>query len=127
MGTSLISALCIFVLVAAAPSDWSTAQTVTVIETEYRFDPNHLTFGVGKPYRLRLENRGQELHEFTAPAFLQAVELGNPDVLNPERTEIVTQPGEQKELYFVPTRAGRYPFICADHDWAGMTGEIIVE
>ena len=127
MGTSLISALGIFVLVAAAPSDWSTAQTVTVIETEYRFDPNNLTFSVGKRYRLRVENRGQELHEFTAPAFLQAVELGNPDVLNPERTEIATQPGEQKELYFVPTRAGRYPFICADHDWAGMTGEIVVE
>jgi plastocyanin len=126
MRASVIGALCVFVL-AAAPPDWSKAQTVTIIETDYRFDPNRLTFRVGTPYRLRFENRGKELHDFTAPTFLQAVELGNPDVLNPERGGIVVQPGERKELYFVPTRGGRYPFICADHDWAGMTGEIVVE
>ena len=36
-------------------------------------------------------------------------------------------PGEQKDLYLVPRQASRYPFACPDHDWAGMTGEIIVE
>jgi len=27
----------------------------------------------------------------------------------------------------VPRQAGRFPFICADHDWAGMTGDVVVE
>jgi len=114
-------------LAAATPLDWSRAQTVTVVATEYRFDPSRLTLRVGVPYRLHLENRGQDMHEFTAPAFLQSVELGGPDALHADRHEVVLQPGAQKDLYLVPRQAGRYPLVCADHDWAGMTGEILVE
>jgi len=114
-------------LAAATPVDWSQAQTVTVVATDYRFDPSRLTLRVGVPYRLRLENRGQELHDFTAPAFLQSVELGTPKPLNADGRQVVLQPGVQTDLYFVPRQAGRYPFVCADHDWAGMTGEILVE
>ena len=122
-----MSAALVLVLAATTSPDWSRAQTITVIATEYAFDPGRLTFRVGVPYRLHLENRGEELHEFTAPAFLKSVELGNPDALNADRTEMILQPGEQKNLYLVPRQPGRYPFSCADHDWAGMTGEVIVE
>ena len=114
-------------LAAATPLDCSQAQTVSVVATEYSFAPTRLTFRAGVPYRIHLENRGKELHEFTAPAFLKTVELGNPDALNADRTEMVLRPGEQQDLYLVPRQAGRYSFTCADHDWAGMTGEIIVE
>jgi uncharacterized cupredoxin-like copper-binding protein len=127
MLTSVACALCVVILSAAASPDWSNVQTVTLVETDYTFDPNRLTLRLGIPYRLRIENRGEELHEFTAPAFLAAVELRNPDALTPDRSEVVLQPGEQKDLLLVPRQAGRYPFICADHDWAGMTGEIAVE
>ena len=127
MRTSIAGILGMVLLAAMAGPDWSKAQTVTVIETEYGFDPSRLTFRVGTPYRLHLENRGKELHEFTAPAFLKSVDLRDPDALNADRTEIVVQPGEQKDVYLVPRQAGRYPFVCADHDWAGMTGEIVVE
>ena len=119
-------ALGALILAAATPADWSKAQLVTVVQTDYRFDPSDLTFRVAVPYRLRVENRGKDTHELTAPAFFKAIELGNPEVLNPERTEIVLQPGEQKDLHFVPRQAGRYAFTCADHDWAGMTGTIVV-
>jgi len=120
-------ALSLLALTAADSADWSKAETVTVIATEYAFDPRHLTFRVGTPYRLRFENRGKELHEFTAPGFLKTVEIANPEALNPDHTDLVAQPGERKEIYIVPTRAGRYPLACADHDWAGMTGDIVVE
>lgn len=122
-----MAAVLVLALAATSSPDWPQAQTITVIATEYAFDPGRLTFLVGVPYRLHLENRGKELHEFTAPAFLKSVELGNPDALNADRTEMVLRPGEQTDLYLVPRQAGRYPFFCADHDWAGMTGEIIVE
>ena len=74
-----------------------------------------------------VENRGKELHELTAPAFFKAVELRNPEALNSDRTELVLQPGEQKDLYFIPRQAGRYAFTCADHDWAGMTGVMTIQ
>jgi uncharacterized cupredoxin-like copper-binding protein len=115
------------VALAAMATDWSKAQTVTVVTTEYGFEPNRLTFRAGAPYRLHLENRGKELHEFTAPAFLQNAEIRNRDAVNADRTEISIQPGEQKDVYLVPRQPGRYPLACADHDWAGMTGEITVE
>jgi uncharacterized cupredoxin-like copper-binding protein len=122
-----MAATLVLVLAATTSPDWSRAEIITVITTEYAFDPGRLTFRVGVPYRLHLENRGKELHEFTAPAFLKSVELGNPDALNADRTSMVLRPGEQKDLYLVPRQAGQYPLTCADHDWAGMTGEIIVE
>jgi len=111
----------------AAETDWSQAERVTVVAIEYRFEPNRLEFHRGVAYRLHLENAGKEMHEFTAPAFFKAVDIRNPDALNPDRTELAVQPGEQKDLYFVARDPGHYSLVCADHDWAGMTGDITIE
>jgi len=111
----------------AAELDWSRAEPVTLITVEYAFEPNHLVLRRDIPYRLHIENDGRELHELTAPDFFKAVELRNPDALNREHTEIVLQPNEQKDLYFIAPQSGRYAMWCADHDWAGMTGDITVE
>jgi uncharacterized cupredoxin-like copper-binding protein len=130
MGRAPLSILAVVGMLALFLPAWGEerkAETVTVVGTDYVFTPNHLVFRVGSAYRLRFENRGKDLHEFTAPAFLKAVEISNPEVLNQEGTEIVVEPGQAKDLYFVPRQAGRFPFVCADHDWAGMTGDIVVE
>ena len=111
----------------AAEVDWSKAQLVTLTTVEYAFEPNHLILRRDIAYRLHVENHGRELHELTAPDFFKSVELRDPEVLNRERSEIVLQPNEQKDLYFVPLRSGHYDMWCADHDWAGMTGDITVE
>jgi uncharacterized cupredoxin-like copper-binding protein len=105
----------------------SKARPVTVVASEYQFSPATLVFKRGVAYRLHLENHGKELHEFHAPEFFAAVELGDPTVLNPDKTEIAIHPGEAKDLTFVPKKAGRYKLICSDHDWAGMTGSITVK
>jgi uncharacterized cupredoxin-like copper-binding protein len=114
-------------LPAAAAVDGTEAQPVTVVAADYHFAPDKLAFKQGVAYRLRIENRGKELHEFGAPAFFQSVELGDPSVLNPDRTEIAVPPGEARELIFMPKKPGRYRLICPDHDWTGMIGEITVE
>jgi plastocyanin len=124
MVTSVLTAL---VLSAVMLADSSNTVVVGLVAADYRFEPSELTFHVGTAYELHVENRGNNLHELTAPAFFQAVELKNPEVLNSERTELVLQPGEQKDVYFIAKRAGRYRYICADHDWAGMTGVMVVE
>ena len=129
----MIGALACALTVAAQPSwgdspiDWSKARRVDLVAVEYSFEPNHLSFHRGLPYRLHVENHGRELHELTAPDFFKAVELRNPEVLNQDRTELVLRPGDKKDLYFVALRPGHYDMRCADHDWAGMTGDITIE
>ncbi len=118
--------LCLILLTAPVAGQGQERMT-DVVTSEYRFTPNNLTFKRGTAYRLHLENHGKETHEFTAPEFFKAVKLGNPGVLNADRTEIVLQPGETKELHFVAKTAGQYKLRCSDHDWAGMTGQITVK
>lgn len=112
---------------AAVGADWLQVQPVTVTTRDYGFSPRRLVFKRGVAYRLRIDNRGKELHEFTAPEFFKAAEIRDPAVLNADKTEIEVPPGTAKDLEFVAQRRGRYPLRCSDHDWAGMTGEITVE
>jgi uncharacterized cupredoxin-like copper-binding protein len=101
--------------------------TVNVVMIDYKFQPDHLTLQHGVSYRLHLENHGKETHEFTAPTFFASVTIDNPAALNRERTDVVLQPGESKDVFLTPQRPGTYDLICADHDWDGMTGGITVE
>jgi uncharacterized cupredoxin-like copper-binding protein len=100
---------------------------VSVELLDYRFSPDRLVFRRGVAYRLHLENRGREMHEFTAPEFLKAVEIGNPEVVGSYGAEIVVQPGDKKDLLFLAHASGTYKLTCSDHDWEGMVGEIVVE
>ena len=127
----LRAALAAILLIALSPSvtraeDWSAAQTVTVIAVEYEFDPSNLSFKQGVVYRLHIDNQGKKVHEFTAPEFFKAIRMRDPKIVNADLTEIVIQPGEQKDLYFIAQQPGTYKLICSDHDWAGMVGDITV-
>jgi uncharacterized cupredoxin-like copper-binding protein len=95
-----------------------------VVLDDYRFNPDQLRFVHGQRYRLILENRGRELHDFTAPEFFRAIRLEGTDVA--AGGELVLRPGERKELRFLAEQIGRFRLICADHDWAGMVGAIII-
>lgn len=107
--------------------NWSKAQLVTVTAVEYDFEPNHLRFRYGVPYRLHLENHGKEMHELTAPEFFKSALIQNPDVLARDGTDLVVEPHESKDVVFVPQKRGHFSLICADHDWADMTGDITVD
>jgi uncharacterized cupredoxin-like copper-binding protein len=115
------------ITVAATAAEWSQAQQITVVASEYQFSPQALTFKRGVAYRLHLENHGKEQHEFTAPEFFKAVRLRNTKALNRDKTEIEIPPGASRDLFFIPQQQGHYPLRCSDHDWAGMTGAITVE
>jgi uncharacterized cupredoxin-like copper-binding protein len=124
------SAIAILLAIFAVPNAGfaaDKAKLVTVVTTESKFTPNKLTFRRGIPYRLHVENRGKQLHEFNAADFFKTAKISNPAVLNPDKTEIVLRPGEAKDLNFIPKQAGHFRLRCPDHDWAGMTGEITVE
>ena len=126
-----LSAPIVVGLMALAPAsalatDWSTAQKIAVVTVEYAFQPASLTFHQGVAYRLRLDNKGKETHEFTAPEFFKAIEMRDAKALNADRTEIVVQPGQHKNFYFVAKQAGSFKLRCSDHDWAGMVGDITI-
>lgn len=110
----------------ASDIDWAHAKQVDEVATEYKFSPAQLQFRTGIPYRLHLSNRGKETHEFTAPQFFAAITMRDAGPLNGDHTEIVLQPGQNRDLYFVAPKPGKFPLKCSDHDWAGMTGEITI-
>src|SRR5271156_2327240 len=87
---------------AAAP----VPVTLDLVMTEYKFMPDHLIFRHDLHYRLHLENHGKETHEVTAPIFFATAKIDNPDVLNRERSEIVVQPGETKDVFLTPGKPG---------------------
>jgi len=112
---------------AHAADRWSAAETMTVVMVDNRFEPDHLTFRAGRPYALRLENRGKDMHEFTAPKFLKAATVKDGRALSNGGTDIVVQPGKSVDILLIAPPKGQYELICADHDWDGMVGGITVD
>lgn len=118
---------------AAAAADWSQAQTVTVVLSDFEFQPAQLAFQSGQPYRLHLENQGSTTHFFAAEAFFKAISAGSLTesggaVEHPHLKEIALAPGESKDLTFVPVTPGTYELKCtaAFHAGMGMVGSITV-
>jgi uncharacterized cupredoxin-like copper-binding protein len=111
----------------AAKVDWSKAQVVNVMLVDDMFVPDHLTFRHGVAYRLHLENHGKELHEFTAPEFFADTIVRDPAGLANGGIEVVVQSGATADVYLMPLHAGTFHLTCADHDWDGMVGEIVVQ
>lgn len=113
---------------AALNVDWASARLVTVQMVDDRFVPDKLVFQRDVPYRLHMENKGTDIHEFTAPEFFHAIAIRNPDVLEQTRQdEVFLQPKERKDLYFVAKKPGLYKLICANHEWDNMVGDITIE
>jgi uncharacterized cupredoxin-like copper-binding protein len=111
----------------ASNVDWSHAQPISVLMVDDRFVPDRLSLRHGEPYRLHLENHGKDLHEFTAPAFFAHAIVRDPGALANGGQEVVLRAGTAIDVHLMPLAPGTYRLICADHDWDGMTGEIVVE
>ena len=112
---------------AAGKVDWSQAIRVPIDLADYQFVPSRLTLQRGTVYRLHLHNIGKEMHEFTAPGFFAASLVQDAGKLANGGREVVLQPGASADVNVVPERAGHYELACADHDWEGMVGEIVVK
>jgi uncharacterized cupredoxin-like copper-binding protein len=128
MMTRKLATFCLPVLLALLfGAGGPQTTTLDVVLIDFKFIPDRLFFAHGVHYRLHLENRGKDTHEFTAPVFFAAAKIDNPTALNRERSEVVVQPGEAKDIFLTPGKPGSYDLRCADHDWNGMIGGITVE
>lgn len=101
-------------------------ERITVVMVDDRFIPDRVEFHLGVPCRLRLENHGKDLHEFTAPEFFATTKIADRKALANGGKEVVVQPHQTRVIELVPVKAGEFSLICADHDWDGMVGKIVV-
>jgi uncharacterized cupredoxin-like copper-binding protein len=107
--------------------DWEKAVIVTVGMADYAFSPPRVTFHRGVPTRLHLVNISADIHDFTAPDFFQTVDFRDPSVVGSSGVGIVVAPHQQRDIDLIARLPGHYGLTCADHDWAGMTANIVVE
>lgn len=126
--TLLAFAACCAAAQALWPTiSWSKADVVLVEMREYAFQPGRIMLRRGVPTRLHLVNSGTEIHDFTAPEFFKTVELRTPAVVGSSTIGVSVAPHEEKDVALIATLPGHFRLICSDHDWAGMTAEIVVE
>ncbi len=116
-----------------ASAEWSRAETLTVVLSEFAFSPGTLTFRAGTPYRLRIENGGDSTHFFVSDGFFKAIAPGrlitrSGETAQPNLKSIALAPGEAKDLEFVPVRTGAYELECTAplHATFGMHGTILI-
>ena len=124
---SLVVLAAVCPVLGQAADRWSQPTPLTVVMVDNRFEPDHITFQARKAYALQLENRGKDMHEFTAPAFLKAATVRDKRLLSNGGTDIVVQPGQTVRITLIAPAKGHYDLTCADHDWDGMIGSITVD
>ena len=111
-----------------APTDWSRAQTVQVVMTNYAFAPNALQFRSNTPYHLHLVNSSSHGHSFNAPDFFAAVSIAPEDRSRVVTGEVEVEGGEAVDVKIVPAKPGTYKFHCSHflHATFGMSGEAMI-
>jgi uncharacterized cupredoxin-like copper-binding protein len=111
---------------APTNTNWSQAQRINVILSNFEFTPRQISFKKDQPYLLHLENRSSGSHNFDAPEFFQTVMLRDTNALGQDAIELAK--GEAKDIYLVPSKTGTFPLVCSHfmHESMGMTGGIKV-
>ena len=118
-------------LVEAA--NWDAAQEQTIELSEFAFTPKDFTLTSGQPYVIKVVNTGDVKHEFTAEEFFGSIAFRKAEDASGEfkasaPREVEVFPGQEIEIYLIPTQAGTYELVCEieGHREAGMVGTITV-
>lgn len=104
--------------IIVATTDWSAVQSANIVCKSYDIQPHALSFEQGRPYRLRLSNPDDHAYYFTAEAFFKNIavqKLVSPagEATFPYYEAILLEPGEGKDLYFVPVGDGAFEAECS--------------
>ena len=96
---------------ASTPADRELEVSLMDANSEYKFNPEQLTFTVGETVKLNLTSQS-EFHSFTVDDLDIDVEV------EAETTESLT---------FTFDKPGTYDIICIPHESLGMIGTIVVQ
>ena len=109
-------------------------RTITLRMTDdMRFTPNHFSVKQGETVRLRVENKGQIMHEVvlgTTESLQEHADLmlKFPEMEHAEPYMAHVAPAKREDLVWTFNRAGSFDFACliAGHFQAGMRGTFTV-
>ena len=106
-------------------------ETVYVILSDFRFDPERIPLKAGQITRVRLSNTAWVTHYFGGDEFFrQGAEVVNLLGSNvpPSQHHIPVPPFTERDLYLFAKQPGEYPLNCfvPTHRKAGMDGVLIV-
>ncbi len=103
------------------------AETITVLLSNFAFDPAYLRLKVGVPVRLHLANESNGGHDFSAPAFFAASSFP-PGTAAPPHGEVAVGSHKTIDITVVPGTPGVYRLECTHflHSLFGMHGTIEV-
>jgi plastocyanin len=110
-------------------------QNITVILTEYQFNPKTITLTVGQPVLLNVQNQGKADHNLSSDdlplsnvKYLKA-DNSSSDLQRYEATNVLNADalsGHTSMVTFTPTRAGTFGFFSEDEESLGMVGNFVV-
>jgi len=109
-----------------AAADWSRAERRSVTLSEFRINPQVVSFEEGQPYALEITNEGREKHAFRTSGFFRAVATrwlevrGAAGIRAPYFISLELLPGVSVELQFVAVRPGTYEVSCPEAGHAGQ-------
>lgn len=95
--------------------DWEVAETFNIDIRQGEFRPTIIRLLQGEPYVMVIENRDDVDHLFVAKEFFRTIAIRKMVIEDKEfmidrLNGINIEPGQIKELHFVPIRDGWYPF-----------------
>ena len=96
---------------SSVPADRELDVVLMDANSEYKFNPEQLTFTVGETVKLNLTSQS-EFHSFTVDDLDMDIEV------EAETTESIT---------FTFDKPGTYDVICIPHESLGMVGTIVVQ
>jgi uncharacterized cupredoxin-like copper-binding protein len=105
----------------------SDGGTVTVVLSNFSFEPDHIRLKAGKPVRLHLVNESNGGHNFSTPTFFAASSFP-PGLSAPGGGAVDVASHQAVDIALVPRQPGTYQLKCTHtlHDLFGMTGAIEV-
>ena len=109
----------------------ATPQAPAAIDVQlsnFKFRPQTIVLNHAEAYVLRLHNRSEGGHDFTAPAFFAASRIAPDDRQWITDGEVEVPPGQVRELQLTAPAAGSYKLKCSHsfHKALGMSGAIVV-
>ena len=114
---------------AQPAADWTSAQPVSIVMTNFKFTPNELRLHHDTVYRLEFTNRGHSDHNFTSPELFSAVSIAPEDRGKVIDGKVEVDEGQTVTVRIEARQPGSYPFHCSHflHASFGMTGTATIE
>src|SRR5262249_40118860 len=129
MAPALLAAALLAPTSNAQPPEWTSAQTVPVELSNFKFTPATLTLQHGMVYRLRFSNAASGGHDFVAQDFFAGANIAPEDRAKVRNGGVDVDGKETVEVRLVVGPPGTYKSHCSHfmHSSFGMTGTIVVQ